>query len=108
MQKVSNEVAINMNLGQEKAESAGAKASEAGEALETISNGVEKITDMNALIALASQEQQSVSEEINVSLSKLLKSSESATHGAIKTSQVSEDLATMANALRESVAKYTT
>ncbi|EPJ43309.1 MAG: hypothetical protein OFPII_42400 [Osedax symbiont Rs1] len=108
LQKVSNEVAINMNLGQEKAESAGAKASEAGDALETISNGVEKITGMNALIARASQEQQSVSEEINISLSKLLKSSESATHSAIKTSKVSEDLATMANALRESVAKYTT
>ena len=108
LQKVSNEVAVNMNSGQEKAESAGAKASEAGEALETISNGVEKITDMNALIAHASQEQQSVSEEINVSLSKLLTSSESATHGAIKTSKVSDDLATMANALRESVAKYKT
>jgi methyl-accepting chemotaxis protein len=108
LQKATSEVAIDMSTGQEKAESAGKKASEAGEALNTISAGVGQITDMNTLIASASQEQQSVSEEINKSLVRLLESSVESSQGAKRISSASEVLAQLSNSLQNSVSKYST
>jgi methyl-accepting chemotaxis protein len=107
LQKVSNQVADNMNSGQIKAESAGDKASETGAALSLISEGVGQITDMNTLIADASTEQQTVSEEINVSVSKLLSSSEGSAQDAVKSSNMSQNMFSLANALRASITKYT-
>ena len=107
LQKVSNQVAENMNSGQAKAESAGVKASQAGAALTVISEGVEQITDMNMLIAYASKEQQTVSEEINISVSRLLSSSEIAAQDAVNTSRISENLSELADVLRVSVERYT-
>lgn len=107
LQKVSNQVAENMNSGQVKAESAGVKASQAGVALTVISEGVEQITDMNMLIAYASKEQQTVSEEINISVSRLLSSSEIAAQDAVNTSRISENLSELADVLRVSVERYT-
>jgi len=107
LQKVSNQVAENMNSGQVKAESAGVKASQAGVALTVISEGVEQITDMNMLIAYASKEQQTVSEEINISVSRLLSSSEIAAQDAVNTSRISENLSDLADVLRVSVERYT-
>ncbi len=107
LQKVSNQVAENMNSGQVKAESAGVKASQAGVALTVISEGVEQITEMNMLIAYASKEQQTVSEEINISVSRLLSSSEIAAQDAVNTSRISENLSELADVLRVSVERYT-
>jgi len=48
-----------------------------------------------------------VSEEINISVSKLLNSSEIAAQDAVNTSRISENLSELADALRVSVDRYT-
>jgi methyl-accepting chemotaxis protein len=63
---------------------------------------------MNALIANASHEQQSVSEEINKSLVRLLESSVESNEGASKISNVSQELTNLSSQLEASVAKYST
>ena len=108
LQKITSEVALGMGIGQEKAQNAGSKALQAGDALNIISHGVGQISDMNALIANASHEQQSVSEEINKSLVRLLESSVESNEGACKISSVSQELTNLSSQLEASVAKYST
>lgn len=95
-----------MHVGQEKAEGAGTKALEAGKALAQISVAVEGITDMNALIASASQEQSNVSEEINRSLVTLHDTSNDSSAGAEQISRASEELFTLSAGLKEAISQY--
>ena len=95
-----------MSIGQERAQTASAKALKAGEALETISIAVTNITDLNALIASASQEQTTVGEQINQSLSNLHLVSNVSSEGAQKISQYSEGLDDLASELRVVVKQF--
>ena len=95
-----------MSIGQERAQTASAKALKAGEALETISIAVTNITDLNALIASASQEQTTVGEQINQSLSNLHLVSNVSSEGAQKISQYSEGLDNLAGELRVVVKQF--
>jgi len=95
-----------MDAGKQKAEGAGTKSVEAGEALNTISRSISEITAMNTLIAEASEEQTNVSEEINKSLSNLLEVSNNSTEGAQKTAQSSEHLFTLSDELQNVISEY--
>jgi methyl-accepting chemotaxis protein len=95
-----------MESGQKSAEGAGAKALEAGDALQKIVSAVQQITDMNALIASASEEQSSVSEEINKSLVTLHETSNDSSAGAEQISAASEELYSMSNDLKQAVSQY--
>lgn len=95
-----------MDEGQEKAEITGAKATEAGRALEDISTAVLSITDMNALISSASNEQASVSEEINQSLINLHNASNTSSHSAEKISLSSAELNALSNELKAMITKF--
>lgn len=95
-----------MGTGQNKAENAGKKAIEAGTALEEISKAVSSITNMNALIATASNQQANVSEEINKSLVALQDASNVSSDGAIKISSASEKLHALSDDLKAMVAKF--
>ncbi len=106
LQAGTNNASSAMLAGQEKAKSAGDKASQAGEALRTIASAVQEITDMNALIASASDEQTSVSEEINKSLVTLHDTSNNSSAGAEQISRASEELLTLSSELKETISKY--
>jgi len=95
-----------MGDGQEKAENAGQKASQAGDTLAAISKAIKNITNMNALIASASSEQTSVSEEINKSLTNLHDASNQSSEGVQKISLSSKELYLLSDKLKEMVAKF--
>jgi methyl-accepting chemotaxis protein len=106
LQKGTGDAVVSMNAGQEKAEEAGVQSEEAGKALGVISLAIKDITDMNALIATASEEQTSVSEEINKSLVTLLDSSNESSAGVEKIAESSEELFVLADELKEVITKY--
>ena len=106
LQVGTNNAVSAMSNGQEKAETAGEKAIEAGEALQTISSAIDNITNLNALIAVASQEQTSVSEEINRSLNKLHEASNDSSVGAQQISQFSAELYSLSEGLETMVKKF--
>ncbi len=106
LQEGTSNAAIAMEAGQEKAEGAGAKAVQAGEALQQIVIAVGGITDMNTLIASASGEQTSVSEEINKSLVTLHETSNASSAGAEKISKASEELYALSDDLKKVISHY--
>lgn len=95
-----------MNAGQDKAEGAGVQSVEAGKALELISVAIKGITEMNATIATASEQQTSVSEEINKSLVTLLDSSNESSVGVEKIAGSSKELSSLADELKAVITKY--
>lgn len=95
-----------MGAGQTKAENAGKKATEAGSALQAISGAMKGITDMNALIASASNEQTSVSEEINRSLMNIHDASNASSDGAQELSSASTELLALSENLENMVRKF--
>ncbi|MGB1237611.1 MAG: methyl-accepting chemotaxis protein [Pseudomonadales bacterium] len=106
LQQGTSEAVHAMQTGQQKAQNAGTRATEAGSALETISGAVVNITDMNALIASASTQQSSVCEEINKSLINLHDASNTSSDNAEKISKSSEELQVLSDQLRAMVAKF--
>jgi len=106
LQEGTSSASIAMQAGQRNAEGAGTKAVQAGEALQKIASAVQGITDMNALIASASEEQTSVSAEINKSLVTLHEASNDSSIGAEKISGASEELYVLSNDLKNIVSKY--
>ncbi|WP_286237641.1 HAMP domain-containing methyl-accepting chemotaxis protein [Neptuniibacter halophilus] len=97
-----------MEQSQQEAEQAGGKATEAGEALQGISEAVGVITDMNTHIASASEEQTSVAEEINRSLVAINDSSQESADGATQLSAASEQLSRLAVELNSKVSQFRT
>lgn len=97
-----------MEESQLEAERAGSKASEAGDALQGISEAVGMITDMNTHIASASEEQTSVAEEINRSLVAINDASQESSDGATQISAASEQLSRLAVDLNTKVSQFKT
>ncbi len=98
--------ATAMNSGQDKAEGAGIQSVKAGKALEAISIAIKDITDMNALIATASEQQTRVSEEINKSLVTLQGSSNNSSVVVDEIAKSSDALFTLADDLKNSILQY--
>jgi methyl-accepting chemotaxis protein len=106
LQEGTSSASSVMQKGQQNAEGAGTKAAEAGEALQKIVVSVQGITDMNALIASASGEQSSVSEEINKSLVTLHETSNDSSAGAEQILAASEELYSLSNDLKNAISQY--
>ncbi|GEM_PF-136769 len=79
------------------------QASESGEALQSITQSVTTINDMNSQIATAAKQQSGVAEEINQSIVTISNISEESVLVAEETSQASHDLANLANKLKQSI-----
>ncbi|EAQ65294.1 methyl-accepting chemotaxis protein [Marinomonas sp. MED121] len=92
----------------QEAELVGTKAAEASESFTGITNSVSKSTDMNTHIAFASEQQCSVSEEINASLLRISGSAQDSAEGAKKISSASDQLMGLASELNEQVNKFKT
>ena len=99
--------AVNaMSEGQVKAQNAGEKAAEAGDALRAIAVAVRNITNMNTQIASASSEQTSVSEEIDRSLVTIQDASNASSEGAQEIARSSEELNSLADDLQTTVSRF--
>ncbi len=82
------------------------QAARAGESLSSISSVVATITDMNAQIASASEEQSVVAEDINTNLSSIREVADTAASGARQSAQSSQDLSTIADELQQLVGRF--
>ncbi|MBR9829759.1 MAG: methyl-accepting chemotaxis protein [Oceanospirillales bacterium] len=95
-----------MNVSQERAALTGEQAGEAGDVLRRISSAVGRITDLNAQIASASEEQSSVAEEINRSLVAISDSAQESSAGASQTESASHELSRLAVELQDVAARF--
>lgn len=97
-----------VQVSRQEAEQVGTKASEASESFTGITQSVSKSTEMNTHIAFASEQQCSVSEEINASLLRISSSAQDAADGAQQVSTASDQLMSLASELSEQVNKFKT
>lgn len=96
LQSGTREAVLSMDAGSKEMQSTLEEAAKAGDALNAISQAVDEISSMNAQIAISTQEQMSVSQEIAknvVSISDICKRSENSVQQVEKSSRVVEDVA---------------
>ncbi len=101
----SNAVQV-MKQGRDKAQFGVEQAASAGEALQSINAAVERITSMNTQIAGAAEEQSTVTDEINRSIVSISQVAEQSAAGARQTAEASDDLAKLAEHLKELVERF--
>jgi len=92
--------------GQEKAKDSVQNASNAGNALNEITNSVATITSMNIQIATASEEQSAVAEEINQNVVNISHVADENAQASNQLSSSSDDLAQLANELQKLVSQF--
>jgi methyl-accepting chemotaxis protein len=97
-----------MQAGLEQTQDSVNHAHQAGQALETITSAVNSINEINNKIAEASQEQQSVMEEINKNIINIRTVAEESTTGAQQTTQSSGELSGLAVDLQHMVNEFKT
>jgi len=81
-------------------------AANAGTSLESIAEGVVKITEMSSQIAIAAREQTSVTEEIDRNIITISEISDSTAEGAQQTALRSETLNQISTQLTELVSRF--
>ncbi|WP_404365081.1 methyl-accepting chemotaxis protein [Marinobacter sp.] len=104
----TDEVVRSMGLGQERAEETASHVNASGEAIGRILEAIAKVQAMNDQIATAAEQQSSVSEEINQSMSTISAQSESLAEKAADGSEASVALNGTLADLRRTVEVYRT
>ena len=106
LQQSSRNATTVMEAGRSRTEASVAGVTEAGESLTGIAQSVSRIAALNGQIATASEEQTSVSEDINQRIVTIAQLAESSADGVEQTYAFSERLAHMAGELRASVEQF--
>ena len=101
------ESAVNaMEQNRTKAAETVEQAAQAGEFLESITQGVSTILDMNSQIAVSSEEQAAVAQEINRSIVSIQSISDETSVGATQTSESSKEVTILGTRLRNLVEQF--
>ena len=100
LQTAAKNAVSSMESGQRLTLSNVKQADKAGLALDEIASAVKTISDMNAMIASAAEEQSAVAEEINRSVVNITQISDETAAGARQTTSTAGDLAGLAAQLR--------
>jgi methyl-accepting chemotaxis protein len=100
LQTAARNAVTSMESGQSLTLSNVKQADKAGLALDEIASAVKTISDMNAMIASAAEEQSAVAEEINRSVVNITQISDETATGARQTTSTAEALAGLAVQLR--------
>jgi methyl-accepting chemotaxis protein len=108
LQAGSHQAVTAMQQSRKEMESAVEFATQTGEALDAIAGAVGKIDEMATQIASASEEQGSVSEEINRNITRINDMASQTAAGSEDTAIASEDLSRMAAELQELVGQFKT
>jgi len=95
-----------MTQGRTRAEDCVSLASEAGSALDTITDAIASINDMSTQIASASEEQSAVAEEINQSIVRVRDFSERSNGAVSEVSNAIGSLNQLADGLQQVVSKF--
>ncbi|VAW53992.1 Methyl-accepting chemotaxis sensor/transducer protein [hydrothermal vent metagenome] len=101
LQAISKEAVIEMDHSQKSANAGKQKMAETGNALTSIRDAVDSISDLNFQIASAAEEQSNVAEEINQNVVLINSSSETTAEGAAKTSASSNQLSDVSSRLQQ-------
>jgi len=105
LQSGSQEAVEAMNQSRSQADVTRDTAAKAGEVLTAITSSVTNINDMNALIASAAEEQNSVAEEVNRNVVNISQASETTAESVASTAKSSEDLRNIAEELKHVVSR---
>ena len=95
-----------MDSGRSQTKSSVEQAAKAGESLESITQAVTRIRNMNIQIAMAAEKQSNVAEEINSSVANITKTSLHTSESAQNTSEASSELRQLAQSLEERVSQF--
>lgn len=106
IQEGTREAVAVMQESRQSAERSVRQAARAGESLDSITQAVGSITDMNTQIAGAAEEQSAVAEEINRNIVNISTAADRSTVSADETSAQSAALARLANQLEDLVAQF--
>ncbi len=106
LQAGARDAAAVMQQGQSRANDSVARAQEAGASLTKITRSVATISDMNAQIASAAEEQSAVSEEINKNVVNINRVADGVTESAGRTADASNQLARLAAELQSLVGQF--
>lgn len=106
LQQGSRDATQRLVQGAENAKFTATEAQKAGDALADITKSVDLINDMNAQIATASEEQSSVTEEINRNITNISDISNQTTLGAEQSSVASSELAELAETMQAEIEAF--
>ncbi|AHG43443.1 chemotaxis protein [Pseudomonas syringae CC1557] len=106
LQSATDAAVQQMQAGQQKAQACITAASEASGSLSSISEGVERIVEMNTQIASAAVQQHAVSEDINRNVMEIRNSSGTLMLGIDNNAVTADELARVANDMRNVVARF--
>ncbi|RMR33861.1 Methyl-accepting chemotaxis protein [Pseudomonas syringae pv. coriandricola] len=106
LQSATHAAVQQMQAGQHKAQACISAASEASGSLSSISQGVERIVEMNTQIASAAVQQHAVSEDINRNVMEIRNSSGTLMLGIDNNAVTAEELARVASDMRSVVARF--
>ncbi|WP_445367126.1 methyl-accepting chemotaxis protein [Methylomonas sp. BW4-1] len=95
-----------MENGRKRAASSVEQAASAGDSINTISERIFTINDMNNQIATAAEQQTAVAEEINRNVSNISHVSQETSSGAKHTADACHELLELANQLRQTVGHF--
>jgi methyl-accepting chemotaxis protein len=95
-----------MERGQQQASDSVEQARRAGQSLQTVNEAVKRMTDMNAQIATAAEEQSSVADEINENFHGITQATEQSAAGSEQVSSSSRELNELAKRLSGQVRRF--
>jgi len=95
-----------MDKGRQQVQQSVEKTTEAGASLESITEAVAKINQMNTQIASAAEEQSSVAEEINKNITRISEYADSTANGAQSTQMASTELGSLSKQMNELMAQF--
>tara|TARA_R110001583_G_scaffold21964_7_gene82900 strand:- start:2602 stop:4620 length:2019 start_codon:yes stop_codon:yes gene_type:complete len=106
LQKGADLAVVAMQQNRAKTSETVEQAAQAGKYLESITQGVSTILDMNSQIAVSSEEQAAVAQEINQSVVSIQSISEETSAGSIKTTESSKEVSMLGKRLRHLVEQF--
>ncbi|MCL1049062.1 methyl-accepting chemotaxis protein [Shewanella abyssi] len=106
LQQGARDSMVMMERGTEQAKLSVDKSQQAGDALQQIMASIEQINALNAQIATASEEQSSVTEEINQNIINISDISDQTAAGAEQSNVATRELASLAESMRLEVERY--
>ena len=106
VQNGTREAVQAMEEGKNRAHSSREKVNEAGESLESITQSVTTISEMNTQIASAAEEQSSVAEEINRNISNITQVLDETASGSREIANASEELSKLASEQQQRVGHF--
>ena len=106
MRVSANDAVTVMEKGREKAAESVEQARSAGKSLHAVNSSVAKMSDMNAQIATAAEEQTAVAEEINQNFTSITQAAEQTAAGSEQISEASRELNELAKRLNNGMKRF--